>query len=536
MLRLGADPAAAWTALRRGDAAAAEAICARILAEQPDHAEALHLLAVLRLRARRSAEAAALCRTALRYAPTAAPIWSTLGTALQTQRVFDDAIAAHRRALELDPGLAGLRFNLANALREAGQPEAAAEAYRAVLATTPARADALANLGGVLCDLERFDEALEVCRQATAADPSRAVSWLNLAVAARALGGLPETIAALERAVALRPDYALAQHNLGLACLLREDFGRGFAAAEWRWQLPEFAPMRADLPQPRWPGPGATGGLVTYGEQGVGEEILHAGLVPEALAAAQPLVLIASDRLRPLFQRSLPAATVVARSTPPHPAATDPAIAWQCPTASLGAFFRRSAADFPARRSYLRADPARTATLRTRYAEMGRGPAIGLSWRSVNARMGEASSSALLDWEPILRAREAIFVNLQYGDCRADLAALRERGVIVHQDPAIDPLADLDGFAAQCAAMDLVITTGNSTAHMTGALGVPGWVLLPHGFGLVWYWFLEREDSPWYPSLRLFRQQGEHGWAAVIARIAAALRDFVPRTESEQQR
>jgi len=515
--------AQAWAALRRGDARGAEAICTRILAARPADAEALHALAILRLRAGRAADAAALCRRAVAAAPGAAPAWSTLGSALQAQGLPAEAIEAHGRAVTLDPALTGARFNLGNALRQGGRAEDAADAYRAVLAQQPEHADALVNLGGLLGDLDRYEEALPVCRQAVAADPGRALAWLNLAVATRALGDMPGTIAALERAVALAPEHAQAQYNLGLARLLTGDLARGFATAEWRRRLPFFAPAMPGVPLPDWPGPGAAGGLLAYGEQGVGEEVLHAGLVPEAAQAARPLVLVAAERLRPLLERSFAGVTVVARSSPPDPRATAPEIAWQYPTASLGAFFRPSLDSFPRRRSYLTADPEHGARLRARYRALGRGPVIGIAWRSVNEKLGSAKTTALGDWTPILRSRDAVFLSLQYGDCAAEIAAMAAHGITIHRDPEIDPLIDLDGFAAQCAAMDLVISVSNTTVHVAGALGVPTWVMLPRSHGLLWYWFLEREDSPWYPSLRLFRQPRQGDWAAVIARIAAAL-------------
>ena len=152
---------------------------------------------------------------------------------------------------------------------------------------------------------------------------------------------------------------------------------------------------------------------------------------------------------------------------------------------------------------------------------------IGLSWRSGNPRFGTAKSLALTDFEPVLETPNSVFIDLQYGDTTDERGALeRSCGRTLHHDTDIDSLADLDAFAAQVAAMDLVITASNTTAHMAGALGVPCWVLVPTGPGLLWYWFLDRSASPWYPSPRLFRQAAPGDWAPVVQQVNAALADF----------
>jgi hypothetical protein len=183
------------------------------------------------------------------------------------------------------------------------------------------------------------------------------------------------------------------------------------------------------------------------------------------------------------------------------------AVDYQISIASLGQHLRASFENFPKHAGYLRADPARAAALRARY-HTSSGPVIGVSWRSKNVRFGENKSMTLADLAPILRTPGATFVNLQYGDCAADLAAVKATlGVDVIHDAEIDPLKDMDAFFAQVAAMDAVISTSNTTVHVAGSLNVPTWVLLPLAKGALWYWFATRPDSPWYPSVRLIREK-----------------------------
>jgi hypothetical protein len=178
---------------------------------------------------------------------------------------------------------------------------------------------------------------------------------------------------------------------------------------------------------------------------------------------------------------------------------------------------------------FLQADAAISAAYRSRLGGLAGGrPCIGLSWRSSNVAYGAQKSLALTDLAPLLQARPDLFwVDLQYGDTAAERAAA---GVELWRDPAVDPLQDLDAAASQVAALDLVITSSNTTAHLAGALGVPTWLLLPApGFGLLWYWQLDREDSPFYPSVRCFRQAAPGDWGAVIAALAPALEARFPR-------
>jgi hypothetical protein len=231
----------------------------------------------------------------------------------------------------------------------------------------------------------------------------------------------------------------------------------------------------------------------------------------------------------PVFARSFPTFEILGRPDNTVPTTSPAGADVQISAASLGQFVRPSFASFPNHGGYLRADATKTEQCRARYLATHPGQRlVGLSWRSVNAVFGQSKSLTLTDLAPILRTPGTTFVNLQYGDCSADLEKVRtELGVNVIQDTTIDPLRDLDGFCAQAAAMDLVITTSNTTAHTAGALNVPVWVLLPPAKGALWYWFVGREDSPWYPSARLLRTAwpdvARPWWEETVVRAARDL-------------
>ena len=257
-------------------------------------------------------------------------------------------------------------------------------------------------------------------------------------------------------------------------------------------------------------------------------------LLPEIIAAAGHCVFECEHRLVPLFARSLPGATVVPRATPAHGATLAPGIEMQSSLGGLCRYLRLDANKFAQPRGYIRADPDKVAAIRSRYAALGSGLKVGIAWRSKTPRWGVVKSAPLAAWRPLLGLSGAHFVNLQYGDVADELAALEsETGVRVHQDGEIDQMASLDDFAAQIDALDLVISISNTTVHIAGALGKPVWTMLPHV--PAWRWQLERQDTLWYPAMRLFRQPTHGAWAPLLGTVAKALAELRDRAPSETE-
>lgn len=265
--------------------------------------------------------------------------------------------------------------------------------------------------------------------------------------------------------------------------------------------------------------------MLVWGEQGLGDEILYCRMAAEIGPDTCGVTLEMDHRLVPLFSRTFPEIAVVARRDPPvlDPGAFDQIV----PAASLGQWLRPAFKSFPGKPVPLKADPDRVSAygraLRT--SAPGMHGVVGLSWRSANPEYGSEKSAQLVDWGEIMTAPGASFVNLQYGNVDAELGRAEEScGRRIRGIPGLDLFDDIDGVAALASACDLVITTSNVTAHIAGALGRPVWVILPLRLGRIWYWFLDREDSPWYPSMRLFSQKTDGVWNDVISDVARELR------------
>jgi tetratricopeptide (TPR) repeat protein len=500
--RAGASPvgylralAKAFTKIGRADDA--EAFHQRLRREPGHMGEALMHIAELRKTADPMA-ALALLDQAVAAEPAFWHAYNAKGRILNTLRRYEEAVVAFRGGLEHNPA-AEMRSNLGGSLMRLGY-----------------RAEAARELQQAFDDSEGANDLV------------RNMIALNYAGALSDNGAPDRAVEVLRALIARTPEVVDAHYNLAIILLSQGRFDEGWREFAWRLQRPNMAPYV--FPPPRWNGEDIAGKKVLiWTEQGLGDEILVANMLPDAIAAAKQVVFLCSERLVPLMRRSFPDAQVAERKDPLPKAATATDIDCQMSLSDLGRAFRCSFADFPPRARLLTADAKRRDALRAKYAARRPGaPIIGLSWSSKhNYEVGWLKSMDVADWAPILRTPGATFVNLQYGDWKAALADVQARtGIEIVDDAEIDPLKDMDGFAAQVAAMDLVISVSNTTVHVAGGLGVPTWVMAPEGRARMWYWFRDRAECPWYSSVRLLAQGGE-GWQPAIARCAADLGDWV---------
>lgn len=480
---------------RAGDA---EAFYRRLAQEPGRAAEGFFWMAELKM-ATDPESALALADQAIAADPSFWRAHNTKGRTFNLMRRFEDAVSAFQEGLHHTPAME-LRANLGKALAQLGY-----------------RAEAQRELGQAFAESRSADE---ITRNAVA---------LNYAGALGDAGEPGRAIEVLRDLIAQAPDLVDAHYNLAIILLSQGRFDEGWREIAWRLRRPNMEAYKK-IPSPHWNGQDIAGKKVlVWTEQGIGDEIIVASMVPDAVAAAKTVVFLCSERLVPLMRRSFPKAVVEARKEPLPEAAAAADLACQMSLSDLGGAFRRSFADFPARTSFLSPDAARRDALRQRYGAVRPGTRlVGISWSSrQNPELGWLKSVNLADWRPILRAPGITFVSLQYGDWDAKIKEVKDRiGVEIVQDVSVDPLKDMDAFAAQVAAMDLVISVSNTTVHVAGALGVPTWVMPPQGRGRMWYWFRDRMDCPWYSSVRLLDGHPD-GWVPVIERCAEDLGGWV---------
>jgi tetratricopeptide (TPR) repeat protein len=491
----------------------------RAMALKPEFAEA-HFNHANALQAQgKMEEAVAGYKCALALKPGVAEAHGNLGNALLALQKLDDAEACYARALELKPDYAEAWYNLGNLRQAQDKLTEAAACYERAIQLKPQLPEAHYNLGNTLHALDRLDEAAASFERTLALRPEYAEAHYNLGCVLEDLGRLDEALARMARALEIKPDYLQARFGQALAQLRSGNFAIGWRNYESRWQSPDHdTPWRA-YPQPQWTGEKLDAGrLLLWGEQGIGDEIQFAGLIPDAIRSGNCITLDCDARLKPLFARSFPEVEVVSGCGPVE--AQKAGIAAHLPAGSLPGFCRRTEAAFAATNSpYLKADPVERERFRKEYGD-GR-KLIGLAWYTRNQRTGRKRSIDLKNFAPLFALPGIRWISLQYGDFDAleEQAAAANAPLLI--DRTVDQFANVDRFAAQIAAMDQVITIDNSTAHLAAALGLPVWLLLP--FAADWRWLEKRIDSPWYPTLRLFRQPKLGDWKPVIESVRSGL-------------
>ena len=493
-----------------GDTPEAIALLRAVLADRPRDVGLMLGLAHLHARTSDHEAALSLCRDASAVAPHDAHARAALACSLAQTGYHALALNEAEAALGLDPGQADAWLARGAALRALGRPAEAVDALEHGLMLAPGHPGLLLALGNARADCGHGAAAADMLRAAVARGPDVAASHASLSAVLAAEGFLPEAIAAGDAAIACDPTFAPGWWNRAVARLLAGDLAGGFADAEWRRRHPRFAADFAALAGPEWDGgPLAGQRLLVHAGQGMGDTIQFARYLPALIAAAAAVTVVCASPLVRLLAQ-IEGVTVTRRSDgmPPHDLWID----------QMSLPHHLGSKTLPSPEGYLSADPARSASWRR---QLGRGLRVGLVWAG-NPAHGNDRNRSLPPGEaprllrPLQRLAAALpglcLVSLQTGPRHAELG-------IADFSTGLGDFADT---AALVAELDLVITVDTATAHLAGALGKPVWVMLP--FAPDWRWQLIRHDSPWYASMRLFRQPAPGDWDGVIRAVAAALR------------
>jgi Flp pilus assembly protein TadD len=480
---------------------------------RPDHARAHHNLGVALAEQGRLEEAVASLRQALQLRPDYAEAYYNLGNTLGKLGRGEEAVAAYRRALEIRPLYADACNNLGLALTEAGQPGEAEVVLRQAVRLRPAFADGHNNLGLALAAQGRFAEAETAYGEALRLNPGSVEAHTNLGSAYKEQGRLPEALACYQFALWLDPASPSAHWNRALAWLQAGDFERGWPEYEWRWRRKKSPPR--PFRQPLWDGaPLAGRTILLHAEQGLGDTLQFLRYAPLVKARGGSAVLACPRSLLPL----LSGASGIDRLVDEAGKLPDTDV--HAPLLSLPRLFRTTLATVPAEVPYLTADASRVGHWREKLQGLP-GRKVGIAWQGNPRHLWDRHRSApLVAFAPLARVAGVSLVSLQKGDGAEQLRAAR---LPVHElGEDLDREGAFLDTAAVMQCLDLVVTVDTATAHLAGALGIPVWVALSTIAD--WRWLRDRADSPWYPTLRLFRQQRLGDWRPVFRRVARGLR------------
>ena len=502
------------------------------------------------LKRQRLDEAAACYRRAIDLRPDFSEIHSNLGYVLRKQGRLNEAVACLRRAVDLAPHNPKAHYNLGEAVEKQGRLEEAATCYRKVIDLQPDVPEAHNNLGFALGGQDQLDEAIACLRRAIAIrsnysqaysnlgfmlgkqqrlheavgcyrsaialDPDVPEPYNNLGVVLDQQGLLDEAVACYRRAIALKPDFSEAHNNLAMALLARGDMAEGWQEYEWRWKTPEGIKCRRNFMQPQWqgePAPGQT--LLIHAEQGYGDTLQFCRYGSWAAAQGLRVIMEVPARLVRLL-RGLPGVAEVIRAGDALPN-----FDFHSPLLSLPLALSAITTAIPSAPAYLHADTAQVALWRTRLAAMAnKGPRIGLVWAG-NPRPHSSAWAAVDRRRSLTPEHLAPLFDIQ----GLHFLSLQKDGPPAPEHfPLTDfmhEMADFADTAALIANLDLVISVDTAVAHLAAALGKPVWVL--SRFDACWRWLVGRRDSPWYPTLRLYRQPCPGDWDSVLAEVVRDL-------------
>lgn len=489
----------------------AEALYRQILRKNGRHPGALQALAVIARRAGHAARAVQLLSRAVDAAPDDAALRCDVGNALKALGRTDEALDHHRRMVALLPNSPEALSNLGTTCAKAGLCDEAFVHLERATALDPGNAELHHNLGNGLIAAGRFEDAAEAFQRAVSISPNHVRARTNLGVACKELGRLEDAMRHFAAALEVAPGDVDAGWNLGLARLMAGDWRAGWEAYEGRRRIPGFAMRRLD--RPAWDGaPLAGRSLLVHAEQGLGDTVQFARYLALLDGADGEVFFWCQDALAPLLSRQ--AGTVGSVSDPP------PRTDLHAPLLSLPHLLGVAPPLVPEPAAYLRAEPERVERWS---ALLDRGALnVGIAWQGRPDYAADARRSIpLRHFAPIAARRNARLASLQLGHGAEQLGTVDWRDRIREFGPDFDGDGAFRDSAAVIAGLDLVITSDSAIAHLAGALGATVWLALAHVPD--WRWGLRGETTPWYPTMRLFRQDRPGDWDGVFDRITAAL-------------
>ena len=507
-----------------GQLEAAVAAYRRTLELKPNFAGAWNNLGNVLIQTKQFDGAIEALQRAIAINPNLVEAHNNLGGALRKQGRLDEAIAAYRQAISLRADFAVAHSNLGKALLDQGKAGDAVAALERAVQLQPPSAEALCDLAYALAAAERASDAADACRKAQALEPNFIRAFNNLGIALTKLGRHQEAIAAYRRAIELTPGDAQAHWNLAGVLLLLGDYRQGWAEFEWRRLTPALPALRS-FSQPMWDGGDLNGKkILLHAEQGFGDSIQFVRYVPLVLQRGGKVIVECQKELRRLFcgsdaigaGRALGTDQIIAKGE------RLPEFDVQCSLLSLPLACGTSLDSIPAGVPYLWPDAALAQDWAQRLKGLG-GLRVGLVWAG-RAKPDPTRTANLQDLAPLFEVNGVSWVLLQTGAAK-DQAKRLPPGLTILD--VADQLGDFADTAAVIANLDLVISIDTAAAHLAGAMAKPVFVMLP--FAPSWRWLLDRDDSPWYPAMRLFRQVSPGDWLGVAQKVGRELREFRPQ-------
>jgi Flp pilus assembly protein TadD len=493
-----------------GDLQQAEYIFRKILEKKHNHIDALHNLGALYAQQGHYDLAITYIEKAIRISPHNADAYFILGKSFHAKGDLDQAITCYRKVIKLNRFFLLAAYNLGEALQDKGEVEEALVCYRNELEINPNHADSCNNIGIILHAQGKYDESIQHYQKALTMSPRSENVWNNLAIALKDCGALDKAIHCYRTALQLNPSQPIIHYGLSMTLLLAGYFEEGWREYKWRWKTRDFERYARNFTRPLWEGtdiPGLT--ILLHDEQGFGDTIQFVRYAPLIARKGVKVIVECQRELVGLLQSVEGIHQVIGREE------KLPAFDRYCPLAGLPLLFGTTLESIPAKVPYIEGDSLSVQKWRNKVQDDKSKIKAGLVWAGRPEHKNDRNRSCCLEiFYPLAELSGISFYSLQKG-CAAEEAKKPPEGMKL-----IDYTEDIHNFsdtAAFIMNLDLVISVDTSVVHLAGALGKPVWTLLPYAPD--WRWLLNREDSPWYPTMRLFRQPSPGDWDSVILKV-----------------
>jgi len=533
----------------QGKVSEAESILKEIVRAQPDRTDALYLLAEISYGSGNYNAAVRYISEAIQYDPGNAEAYSNLGFILQGKGRLDDAVKCYQKAIELDPNLLQVYMNLGNTFKEKGLFDDAVLYFQKALQICPDLPDAYSNIGITLLKTKQPDKAVGFCQKAVQLAPHDVNMYYNLGIALQENGQLDEAVTCYEKAsqlaprdaeiynnlafalqenrrpyeaipyyrkaLGLKPDYATARWNLSLALLLTGNFREGWREYEWRWGTKYLSSSKRNFEQPLWTGSDIKGlTILLHAEQGLGDTFQFIRYAPLVAARGAEVILECHGQLASLMGSVDGIYRVFVRGE------ELPSFDVQCPLLSLPLAFDTTLETIPAIIPYISADISLADKWKDLLKHDNSKLKIGIVWAgNPGFKQNRYRNIPLHLFAPVAGLSGVTLYSLQKGEDAGMAKDPPGDMKLVDHTAKINDFSDTAAFIEN---LDLVISVDTAVAHLAGAMGKPVWTLLP--FSPEWRWLMDRGNSPWYPSMRLFRQSSHMDWQSVIDGVIQKLR------------
>jgi Tfp pilus assembly protein PilF len=494
----------------------ARVIYEKVLQQEPNHHDALHLLGLVYFSLKNYQQALILITKAISIDPNQAPFHANLGNVLKDLDRNSEAIESYDQAIRLDPKYALAYSNRGVVLQAEGRYPEALASFTNSISLDPNHPDTFNNFANALRDLGKFDEAISLYDYGINLNPRLPEIFMGRGNALADLKLTSKAVASYERAIYLKPDFPDAHMNKAHALLANGQFDEGFELYEWRWRTPQFSALARSFSEPLWIGGQSLSGktILLQAEQGIGDTLQFCRYVKSISDLGAHVILEVPMKLVNLLKSLDGNYEIISTKS------ALPRFDYRCPLMSLPLALKTNLQNIPLSEGYLKADQDKVSKIKEelRVKNPHAKKLCGISWLSKAAKTGLFRSVHLKDFIGMLDKDELLFVNLQYGEVEQEISQVsKDLGVQVINIDSVNKHDDIDGLAAIIEACDLVISIDNTTVHLAGALGKETHVLLPYVPD--WRWLLDRKDSPWYQSLRLYRQAAVFDWSEAFANL-----------------